>query len=308
MREPSIVSNVVEKWREHASHLSTVVFAVTVEHSKQLTAEFRAAGVAAEHVDGQTHQATRAAILRRVAGGETRVLCNVGIAIEGIDIPRLKCCVLARPTMSLTLYLQMVGRVMRPWENTTARIHDHAFVIRQHGLPDADRDYSLHAKPEKPPALTQCQECFALYSGDACPACGHRNEPEVRGERELVTIPDAEMFEFGSGDSMRDVTAPQSAAFSPEDLAPINVHWDRVGMEREGRYCGFTTVKGDWGPRRLYKLVGDRRVYQLPGFTRLDPQMDRVKEGEWVRVTFLGTSQGAGNRAAYNFKVAVKRD
>jgi superfamily II DNA or RNA helicase len=158
MRQPAIVTNIVEKWQAHASQLSTIVFCVTIEHSKQLAAEFKAAGVAAEHVDGSTPRLMRKAIFARVARGETQVLCNVGIAIEGIDIPRLKCCVLARPTMSLTLYLQMVGRVMRPWEGVTARIHDHAFVIRQHGLPDQERDYSLHAKPEKPPPLTRCKK------------------------------------------------------------------------------------------------------------------------------------------------------
>jgi superfamily II DNA or RNA helicase len=61
----------------------------------------------AEHLDGSTPLHVRAAILRRVDQGHTRVLCNVGVAIEGLDIPRLKCCVLARPTKSLARYLQM---------------------------------------------------------------------------------------------------------------------------------------------------------------------------------------------------------
>lgn len=304
MREPSIVANVVEKWREHASDLSTVVFAVTVEHSKQLTAEFRAAGVSAEHVDGSTPKLMRAAVLRRVASGETRVLCNVGIAIEGIDIPRLKCCVLARPTMSLTLYLQMVGRVMRPWQGVTARIHDHAFVIGQHGLPDAERDYSLHAKPEKPPSLRQCEECFALYSGEACPSCGHENAPRIVGEREIVTVDDAEMFEFGSDTAgLQDVTAPQSAAFSPEDLAPVTVRWERIGMFREGVYRGHTEVKETWGVRKLHRVVGDQRVYQLPGYAQLDRDLARVREGERVRVTFTGLRNLSGGKTAYQFRV-----
>jgi hypothetical protein len=116
---------------------------VTVEHSKALSAEFRAAGVMAEHLDGSTPLHVRAAILRRVDQGHTRVLCNVGVAIEGLDIPRLKCCVLARPTKSLARYLQMTGRVRRPWQGVKARIHDHAFVIKS--TRPARRRSRLHA-------------------------------------------------------------------------------------------------------------------------------------------------------------------
>ncbi len=165
MREPTIVANIVQQWLAHASTLSTVVFAVTVEHSQTLCAEFRAAGVSAEHLDGSTAKLRRDAILARVESGATRVLCNVGVAVEGLDIPRLKCVVLARPTKSLSRMLQMCGRGRRPWGGLVCRIHDHAFNIKLHGLPDAERDYALDSKPADPPSLTQCEQCMALYAG-----------------------------------------------------------------------------------------------------------------------------------------------
>jgi DNA repair protein RadD len=302
MRQPAIVTNIVEKWQAHASTLSTVLFAVTIEHSKQLCAEFKAAGVRAEHIDGETPRLMREAILKRVESGETQVLCNVGIAIEGIDIPRLKCCILARPTMSLTLYLQMVGRVMRPWEGATARIHDHAFLIRQHGLPDQDRDYSLHAKPEKPPALTQCESCFALYSGPSCPACGHENMPQIVGDRQIVTIPDAEAFDFASGGSPVKPPPPK-----PEDLSPVIPRWDKAGKAIEGVYQGFEWGKGDYGPRKIHKFKG-RRIYHLQGYAMLNQLLERVAVGLKTRVTFTGLQASEGNRWKHLFKVEVDRD
>jgi hypothetical protein len=139
------------------------------------------AGVAAEHLDGETPGPQRDAILRRLAAGATRVLCNVGVLTEGWDCPAAEVCVLARPTLSAGLYLQMVGRVMRPSPatgKTVARIHDHAGCIIEHGAPDVDRDYALDGDeraPERrrPPPLGPARNCFAhlraRWSARACP-------------------------------------------------------------------------------------------------------------------------------------------
>lgn len=292
----AIVPNVVEQWQAHASHLSTIVFAVTVEHSQQLTAEFRAAGVRAEHLDGNTSPEARKAILARVERGETRVLCNVGVAVEGLDIPRLKCCVLARPTMSLARAIQMMGRVRRPWEGQTARIHDHAFVIGQHGLPDAPRDYTLNAKPEKPPALTTCSMCLAMYSGPACPACNHENEAAIRAERELKEIHDAELFDFSSADAP---PPPPPAARK----APVIVDWSAIGRSVEGVFRDVTELPSQYGPRKHYRLEGKRRDYQLAGTATLDRLFEKVAAGELVRVTYTGDEALPGAKWRKRFKL-----
>src|SRR5690606_28472645 len=94
----------------------TVVFAVSVAHSQEIAARFRAAGVRAEHVDGTTPAREREAILARVRSGETTVVCNCALLTEGVDIPALECAVVARPTLSLSLHLQTIGRVLRPFK------------------------------------------------------------------------------------------------------------------------------------------------------------------------------------------------
>ncbi len=292
MRAPQVVDNIVEQWLKHASTLSTVVFAVTVEHSLELTAKFRAAGVAAEHLDGKTSAENRKAILRRVESGQTRVLSNVGVAVEGLDIPRLKCCVLARPTKSLARAIQMMGRVRRPWEGQAARIHDHAFNLKLHGLPDDDRDYSLSAKPEELSNLTQCQECLAMYRGPRCTACAHENEPVALGERELVTVADAEMFEFGS-EGGPAVSRP-----------PVEVRWDSIGKVIEGVFSHAWDADTSFGKQRRYLVKGEKRDYNFPGTTVLNRLMGRVVKGDKIRVTHTGeTLLTAGRAARKEFRV-----
>lgn len=281
MGESAIVDNVVEEWGKHARELSTVVFAVTVEHSRQLTAKFRAAGVAAEHLDGATPLEMRKAILRRVELGQTRVFCNVGVAVEGLDIPRLKCCVLARPTKSVSRYLQMVGRVRRPWEDVTARIHDHAFCIGSHDLPDAERDYSLTAKAEKPPSLSTCSECFAYNPpGAPCRNCGAERKPteQERGGPEMIGESEVEQFGFQSGGEQPTPLRPD-----PRSRPPVVVRWDRPGKTLEGTYQRTWMEEGASFTRRWYELVNDR-VRHFPGAKRLDTYMSRAKPGDLIRI------------------------
>lgn len=178
-----LAGNVVAQWLAHCRGRRTVVFAVNVAHSMALVSRFKAAGVVAEHVDGTTPTPEREGVLSRLATGETPVVCNVNVLTEGFDCPAIEVCVLARPTLSVGLYLQMVGRGMRPSPATgksQLRIHDHAGLVMRHGLPDAEREYTLDADKRRAAALDpslalrRCTHCFALFASDlsTCPQCG----------------------------------------------------------------------------------------------------------------------------------------
>jgi DNA repair protein RadD len=288
MMKPVIVDSVVEEWLKHASTLSTVVFAVTVKHSLQLCEKFKAAGIRAEHLDGKTPVEQRRAILRRVDQGITQVLCNVGVAVEGLDIPRLKCCVLARPTKSLARAIQMMGRVRRPWNGVTARIHDHAFVISQHGLPDDDRDYSLNAKATKPATetsdLAQCKKCFAFYRSASCQAC---SEPRPVAERKIAMLTDAEQWAFSSGTVG---VAPQEPKERP--TKPTTVRWETPGRVVEGKLVKRWDEPASYGKQRFYLVSSVERDYVLPGTTVLNSKLSIVANGANVRVEYKGEAPG----------------
>ena len=98
-------------WRDSAGDCSTVLFAPLVRSAEA----FRAAGVKAEVIHGALPDAERRAILDRYEAGVTTVLCNAMVLTEGWDSPRTSCVIVARPTQSVPLFVQMVGRGLRPW-------------------------------------------------------------------------------------------------------------------------------------------------------------------------------------------------
>lgn len=134
--DPRLVGDLVESWKSICPGKRTITFAVSIEHSLSIARRYFDAGIPAEHVDGTTPEDKRGAILTRFRAGETLVLSNVGIVTEGFDLPACEAVQLARSTKSLSLYLQMVGRALRPAEGKShAFILDHANCLAEHGKP-----------------------------------------------------------------------------------------------------------------------------------------------------------------------------
>jgi superfamily II DNA or RNA helicase len=172
----ALVGNIGAEWQKRAEGRRTVVFCVSVKHSLAVRDMFRELGVTAEHLDGTTEELERAAILSRLACGYTQVVCNVGVLTEGWDCPPVKCGVIARPTKSLALWMQMAGRFLRPWGGITPLLLDHGGNVDRLGMPHADREWSLTGKPKKAKGDAPekvCKECFAYIpaSSRECPHC-----------------------------------------------------------------------------------------------------------------------------------------
>lgn len=208
MNRPGIVGDIVENWKKHGQGRPTIAFCVSILHSKAVTLSLQAAGVAAEHIDGMLDWTERERVLRWIASGGNRVLCSVGVLTEGWDCPPVSCAILARPTASVGLYLQMAGRILRPYPGKTdALIFDHAGNALKHGLVGVDREWLLTTDrkvisgnglvdPES--KLRVCPECSAVYDSpiDVC-ECGYRFATSPRalpahlpGELEEITAPD----------------------------------------------------------------------------------------------------------------------
>lgn len=173
-----LVGSIVDHWKRLAENRPTVAYAVSVEHAKSIAAAFRGAGIASEVLTGDTDHDERDAMLHRLKSGSTKVICNCMVLTEGWDCPEAKCCIMARPTQSLALWIQMGGRFMRPG-NITPLILDHAGNANRHWVcPGDDQEFSLDSKqpkhggecPEK-----ECPECdsFVAVGFKTCPNCGH---------------------------------------------------------------------------------------------------------------------------------------
>lgn len=105
---------IVRSWMAKApGRKSTLVFCVDLNHVFGLTAMFRAHGIESRFVTGDTPKKERSATLDAFKSGEFPVLLNCGVFTEGTDIPNIDCVVLARPTKSRNLLVQMIGRGMR---------------------------------------------------------------------------------------------------------------------------------------------------------------------------------------------------
>jgi superfamily II DNA or RNA helicase len=197
MDRPTITGSAINEYIKLASGKRAVVFAVSIQHSKHIVEQFKHRGIAAEHVDGESDQSYRDAAIKRFQSGETKILSNVDLFGEGFDLPAIECGILLRPTQSLGLYLQMIGRVLRPSEGKShAIILDHANNAATHGLPDDEREWSLEGitrkkrKKDDGPSVKICESCFAaqLSGSTVCRFCGYsfpskpREVDQVDGE------------------------------------------------------------------------------------------------------------------------------
>lgn len=187
MDKPSITGDAVAHYLKLCRGKRAVAFAVNVEHSQHIAAQFNANGVPAEHVDGTMDAASRDGAIQRFIAGDTLVLTNCELFGEGFDVPAIEAVILLRPTKSLSLHLQQVGRALRPAPGKAeAIILDHAGNSLNHGLPDDDREWTLadrekrKASDKATVAIKTCLECFHVYRpAPKCPQCGH--VPEAQG-------------------------------------------------------------------------------------------------------------------------------
>lgn len=187
------VGDIITNWQRICPERKTIVFASGVRHSMHIAEQFNEAGIAAEHVDGETETGEREAILDRLRSGETQVITNCMVLTEGFDCPDLSCCVLARPTKNLGLYIQMGGRVLRTHPSKSdAIIIDHSGNLYEHGFLEDDHGWKLtetdacESNEERQKKLDEkkpitCVKCGHVYTGQLpCPACGH--VPERKGK------------------------------------------------------------------------------------------------------------------------------
>lgn len=182
-----IFGHIVKQYKRIANGMQAVVYTYSIDSAIKITAEFNSEGISAIEVDGTTSKEKRALAVRKFRDQEIKILVNVNLFTEGVDLPNVDCVIMARPTASLALYLQFSMRCLNPRPGKTAIIIDHANNFKQFGYPDDDRDWKQAIKSGKQKSKTllkdpglsivTCDYCFAVVKASEvkdgkCPICG----------------------------------------------------------------------------------------------------------------------------------------
>ena len=182
-----IFGHIVKQYKRIANGMQAVVYTYSIDSAIKIAAEFNSEGISAVEVDGTTSKEKRDLAVRKFRDQEIKILVNVNLFTEGVDLPNVDCVIMARPTASLALYLQFSMRCLNPRPGKTAIIIDHANNFKTFGYPDDDRDWKQAIKSGKQKSKTlltdpglsiiTCDYCFAVVKASEvkdgkCPICG----------------------------------------------------------------------------------------------------------------------------------------
>jgi DNA repair protein RadD len=164
-RVGTIMGDCLGHYRKHLSGQTAIAFCCSVAHAEAVAALFQSAGIAAASIDGTMDTGTRRELLQRLAVGDLKVLTSCALIGEGVDVPSVGGCILLRPTASVGLHLQMIGRCLRPQPGKTAVVLDHVGNTLRLGHHLEERDWTLDGlrkrDREAAPSVKVCPTCFA---------------------------------------------------------------------------------------------------------------------------------------------------
>jgi superfamily II DNA or RNA helicase len=181
VNKPSITGNAIKEYEKKCGGRRALGFAVSIEHSEYVVAQFRARGISAAHVDGDTPANLRDETLERFEAGEILVVFNCQLFGEGVDLPAVEGLIDLAPTLSLSAAMQRWGRVLRTFPGKDhAIILDHAQNVIRHGLPDEEREWLLttegyrNKKDDVNIGVKVCPKCFGAQPArnSECEYCG----------------------------------------------------------------------------------------------------------------------------------------
>jgi DNA repair protein RadD len=203
MDQPAVYGDMVKCYRKWAIGKSAIAFCTTVSHAEKTAKKFNESGIPSASIDGTMTTRERRQIIADFRIKKILVLTSCELVSEGFDLPGIECAILARPTKSLALFLQQVGRSLRTSPGKErAIIIDHVGNCKlRHGMPDTEHIWSLEGrKPkDKLPSVSNCKHCYAIYESKLirCPVCGLQR-PIGEKKRTAIRTFDADLSEMDS--------------------------------------------------------------------------------------------------------------
>lgn len=258
-----VFGDTIKQYREHANGQQAIVYAYSVEFSKQVAQAFNDVGIYAAHADAKTPSEERDRIMADFKDGKLKVLCNVDLVSEGYDVPDCGVVILLRPTKSLVVFLQQSMRGMRYRPGKMSTIIDQVGNFKEHGLPDFDRRWTLKARPKKHGTVEDhifvCDECEGAFrewalSVDStgkplpkvggrqpleCPYCGApKPEPKPVAKDKVET----ELQELTGQEGRLMVMALQTPKFSDPGMAYQIIDAQIQTGRRKAKNAVYATV------------------------------------------------------------------
>lgn len=261
MDQPKLVGDIVRTWQHFAKGKQTIVFASGVKHSMNLMESFKQIGVVAAHLDGTTDSDERNQILDDFNSGKIMVICNCMVLTEGFDSPCAEVCVLARPTKSLGLYIQMVGRVLRPFKGKDrAMVIDHSGAVYINGFVDDEHQWDLssgivRARKERKDreaeeAVIVCEGCFRTYTGaNICPTCGKTHV----SKSEYVAYLDSQLGLVDKKSRLAEAKAKYAENFREVFYEELLGHAEIKNYKKGWASFKYKERFGEWPPEQHYE-------------------------------------------------------
>jgi DNA repair protein RadD len=217
------MGDCLSHYRQHLEGRTAIAFCCSVAHAEAVADLFNRNGIPAASIDGTMPTTTRRDLLERLGTGSLKVLTSCALIGEGVDVPSVGGCILLRPTQSVALHLQMIGRCLRPQDGKQAVILDHVGNTNRLGHHLDEREWTLDGirkrEGTKAPSVKVCPQCFcSCRSGTPeCPECHHRFAPE---RRELEHV-EGQLQELERAAAQQERRREQAQARTIQELVAI---------------------------------------------------------------------------------------
>lgn len=249
---------VVESYKRYADGLSAIVFAASIDHGQHLAEAFNDEDIPALSLSGETATDERERVLKQYESGAIKVLVNVMLLTEGVDLPRTSCIIMARPTKSLGLFKQCLGRGLRLYTDS-----DTGIVKSECVFIDITDNYKLQNLA--PIRITDALEGVELRNGLTIAEVKVAIEEEKRRremeatEREKRRIEEEERVrvvnEKKYTEKQRVLTYMDSVLTKQIDLLGTHLQWESIGEKSYRLMVGQETLYIQHIGANLYQVA-----------------------------------------------------
>lgn len=212
----AVYGKAIDHYRKYADKQPCIVFCRNIKAAEETAQKFREAGYRFESIDGRMSDKKRQTILDGVRDGKLHGVTSVDLCIYGLDIPRLTVAIMLRPTSSVAVFYQQIGRILRPGDGKMAIILDHVNNLHTHGHPLQDYDWKFYGKEKRKSKgkstdiLKLCSLCYMYFAGTSCPNCGNIKPP--RKANGLVEV-DGRLIEHKGPITLKDRPVEEQKEF-----------------------------------------------------------------------------------------------